>query len=117
MITDMNTNKFPSIVKELSGRKLSISPLLNTKSYFPVSKDVRLNSAHYLIMKIHNRKELQNTAINYSTAIGDKEFIKIYGKYKKSHTSFLTTCYYHVTHTPQSESTLYSCLNVKELLA
>ena len=101
MITDMNTNKFPSIVKELSGRKLSISPLLNTKSYFPVSKDVRLNSAHYLIMKIHNRKELQNTAINYSTAIGDKEFIKIYGKYTKKPYFFsdhmLLSCHAHAS--------------------
>ena len=29
----------------------------------------------------------------------------------------LTVCSYHITYTCQSESTLYSCLNVKELLA
>ena len=28
-----------------------------------------------------------------------------------------TVCFYHVTYAFQSESTLYSCLNVKELLA
>ena len=31
--------------------------------------------------------------------------------------SFLTVCSYHVTYASQSESTLYICLNVKELLA
>ena len=30
---------------------------------------------------------------------------------------FLTVCSYHVTYSFQSEFTLYSCLNVKELLA
>ena len=30
---------------------------------------------------------------------------------------FITACYYHVTYAFQSESTLYSCLNIKELLA
>ena len=29
----------------------------------------------------------------------------------------MTVCFYHVTYTFQSESTLYSCLNLKELLA
>ena len=30
---------------------------------------------------------------------------------------FLTVCYYHVTYTFQSESRLYSCLNIKKVLA
>ena len=30
---------------------------------------------------------------------------------------FLIVCFYHVTYEFESESTLYSCLNVKELLA
>ena len=44
-------------------RKLNISLLFITQSYFSVPKDVRLNSTHYLIIKIINKKELQNIAI------------------------------------------------------
>ena len=40
-----------------------------TQSYFSVPKDVRLNSTHYLIMKINNKRELQNIAINHSAGI------------------------------------------------
>ena len=67
MIADIMTNKkFQAIIKELfiRCRKLNISLLFITQSYFSVPKDVRLNSAHYLIMKINNRKESQNIAIN-----------------------------------------------------
>ena len=45
-------------------RKLNISLVFITQPYFSVPKDIRLNSTHYLIMKINNRKELQNIAIN-----------------------------------------------------
>ena len=37
-----------------------------TQSYFSIPKDVRLNSTHYLIMKINNKTELQNIVINHS---------------------------------------------------
>ena len=59
MIADVMTNKkFQTIIKELfiRYRKLNISPVFITQSYFSVPKDVRLNSAYYLIMKINNRK-------------------------------------------------------------
>ena len=49
-----------------------------TQSYFFVPKDVRLNSTHYLIMKINNRKELQNIAINHSANIDYNDFMRIY---------------------------------------
>ena len=49
-----------------------------TQSYFSVPKDVRLNSTHYLIIKINNRKELQNIAIEHSADIGYKDFVKSY---------------------------------------
>ena len=49
-----------------------------TQSYLSVPKDVRLNSTHYFNMKINNRKELQNIAINHSADIDYKDFIKIY---------------------------------------
>ena len=81
MITDIMTNKkFQSIIKELFIRcsKLNISLVFITQSYFSVPKDVRLNSTHYLIMKINNRKELQNIAINHSVDIDFKDFMNIY---------------------------------------
>ena len=59
MIADIMTNKrFQSIIKELfiRCRKLNISFVFITQSYFSVPKDVRLNSTLYLIMKINNRK-------------------------------------------------------------
>ena len=61
MITDIMSNeKFQAIIQELfiRCRKLNISLLFITQSYFFVPKDVRLNSRHYLIMKINNRKKI-----------------------------------------------------------
>ena len=61
-IADMNNNKkLNSIVTELfiRGRKLNISLVCITQSYFKVPKDVRLNSTHFSIMKISNKRELQ----------------------------------------------------------
>ena len=60
MIADIMTNKkSQAIIKELfiRRRKLNISLVLITQTYFSVPKDVRLNSTHYLIIKINNRKE------------------------------------------------------------
>ena len=57
MITNIMTNKkFQSIMKELfiRCRKLNISLVFITQSYFSVPKDVRWNSTHYLFMKINN---------------------------------------------------------------
>ena len=64
MIAD--TKKIQPIIKELfiRCRKLNTLLVFIPQSYFFVPKDVRLNSAHYLIMKINNRKESQNIAIN-----------------------------------------------------
>ena len=61
MITDMIYNKILNlIVTELliRGRKLNISIIFITQSYFKVPKDVRLNSTHLFIMKIPNKREL-----------------------------------------------------------
>ena len=81
MIAGIMTNKiFQAIIKELfiRCRKLNISLVLITQSYISVPKNVRLNSTHYLIMKIKNKSELQNIAINHSSDIDYKNFIKIY---------------------------------------
>ena len=48
--------------------KLNVSLAFITQSYFSVPKEVRLNSTHYLIMKIHNKKEVRNIATNHSAA-------------------------------------------------
>ena len=93
MIADIMTNKkFQSIIKKLfiRCRKQNISLVFITQSYFSVPKDVRLNSTHYLIMRINNRKELQNIAINHSADIDYKGFIKIYRECIKEPYSFLT---------------------------
>ena len=81
MITDIMTNKkFQATVKELfiRCRKLNISLVFITQSYFSVPKDVRLNSIHYLIMKINKRRELKNIAINHSADIDYNDFMNIY---------------------------------------
>ena len=57
---------------------------------FSVPKDVRLNSTHYLIMKINNKRELQNIAINHSADIDYKDFVEIYRGCTKEPYSFLT---------------------------
>ena len=72
MIGDiMRDKKFQAITKTffIRCRKLIILLVFIMQSYFSVPEDVRLNSKHYLIMKINNRKELQNIAINHSADI------------------------------------------------
>ena len=62
MIADMIHNKkLNSIVTELfiRGRKLNISLIFITQSYFKVPKDVKLNTIHFFITKIPNKRELQ----------------------------------------------------------
>ena len=93
MIADIMTNKrFQAIIKEffIRCRKLNISLAFITQSYFSVPKDVRLNSTHYLIMKINNKRELQNIAINHSADIDYKDFMKIYRECIKEPYNFLT---------------------------
>ena len=83
MIADMiNNNKLNPIVTVLfiRGRKLNISIVFIRQSYFKVPKDVRLNSTHFFIMKIPNKRELQQTALNHSSDIDFKDFMKIYKK-------------------------------------
>ena len=67
----MSSKKFQAMVKELfiKCRKLNISLVLITQAYFSVPNGVRLNSTHYLIMKIHNKGELQNIVTNHSVDI------------------------------------------------
>ena len=80
MIANMiNNKKLNSIVTELfiKSRKLNISLVFITQSYFKFPKDVGLNSTHFFIMKILNRRELQQIALNHSSDINFKDFINI----------------------------------------
>ena len=80
MIADIiNNNKLNSTVTELfiRGRKLNISLVFITQSYFKVPKDVRLNTTHFFITKSPNKKGLQQIALNHSSDISTKDFINI----------------------------------------
>ena len=83
--------KINPVVSELltTGRKLNISFIFITPSYFRVPKDVRLNSTHFFIMKIPNRRELQQITLNHSSDIDFKDFIKSYKKCTAKPYSFL----------------------------
>ena len=75
MIADMiNNEKLNPVVTELfiRGRKINISIIFITQSYFKLPKDVRLNSTHFFIMKISNKRELQQIALNHSSDIALK---------------------------------------------
>ena len=92
MIADMLSNKkLNPIVTELfiRGRKLNISLVFITQSYFAVPKNIRLNSTHYFIMKIPNKQELQQIAFNHSSDIDFKDFMNLYKKCTAKPYSFL----------------------------
>ena len=69
---------------------MNISLVFIIQSYFSVPKDVRLNFTHYLIMKIHDERELQNIAKNHSADFDYKDFLKIYRNCINEPYSFLT---------------------------
>ena len=94
MIADIIKNKkCQGIIKELFiiCRKLNISLVFTTQSYFSVPKGVRLNTTHYIIMKINSKRELQNIAINHSADIDYLDFKNIYRECTKEPFNFLTT--------------------------
>ena len=92
MTADIMTNKkLQAIIKDLFIRcgKLNISLVFFARSYLSVPKYIRLNSTH-LIMKINNKRELQNIAISRSADIDCKDFMRIYRECTKGPFSFLT---------------------------
>ena len=82
----MNNKKFQAIIKVLFIRckKLNISVVFIIQSL-----EIRLNSTHYLTMKIHNKREQQQIAIIHSADIDYKDFFKIYKKCTSKPYSFL----------------------------
>ena len=73
----------------IRARELNIYIVFITQSYFKVPKDVRVNSTHFFIMKIPNKRGLHQVSINHSSDINFKDFMKIYKKCTAEQCSFL----------------------------
>ena len=89
MIADMIHNKkLNPVVTELfiRGRKSNVS-LVITQSYFDIPKDVRLNTSHFFIAKIPNKREINQIA--HSSDVNTKDFVNIYRKCRAEPYSFL----------------------------
>ena len=88
MISNKNLNP---IVTELfiRDRKLNISFAFITQLYLAVPKNIRLNSTHYFIVKISNKRERQQIEFNNSSDIDFKNFINPYKKCIAKPYSFL----------------------------
>ena len=82
---------FKAMVKELfiRCRKLNISIVFITQSYFITPKDARLNCTHYIIMRIGKKKELKSIAEENSGHLDFKDFLKIYNYCTKEPYSFI----------------------------
>ena len=97
MITDMLSNKKPNlIVTELfiRRRKLNISLVFVTQSYFTVPKNFGLNSTHHFVMKIPNKRQLKKIAFNHLSDIDFQDFMNLYKKvYCKTIFLFGYQCY------------------------
>ena len=92
MIADILSNKKrnPIVTKLfISGRKVNIYLVFIAQSYFAVPKNIRLNSAHFFVMKIPNKRELQQIAFNSSSDIDFKDFMNLYKKCTARPYSFL----------------------------
>ena len=88
MIADIEYNiNFKRIIKELfyRARKINVSIAFITQSYFRALKDARLNSKHYILMKIGNKKELKRIAEEKSGHLDYKDFLEIYNYCIKNH--------------------------------
>ena len=93
MIADIEYNKnFIKMIKELfyRGRKMNISIVFITHRYFRALKDARLNSTHYILMKIGNKKELNSMAEEKSGNLDYKDFLKMYNYCTSEPYSYMT---------------------------
>ena len=75
----------------IRGRKLNISLVFTTQSYFAVSKNIRLNSTHYFVMKIPNKHVLLQIAFNHSSDIDFNDFMNLYKKSTAKPYSYLVS--------------------------
>lgn len=90
LIAEMLKNLGPTVAELfIRGKKITMSLLSITKSYFPLPKNTRLNSSHYCTMKIPKKQDIQQIAINNSRDIDFKDFMMFYKKmYRKKHIAF-----------------------------
>ena len=92
MIANMLSKKeLNPVVTELfiKGRKLNISLVFITRSYFAVPKNFRLNSTNCFIMKILNKQELKQITFNHSSGIDFKDIMNLFKKFTAKPYSFL----------------------------
>ena len=92
MIADIEYNKdFKRIIKKLfyRARKINVSIVFITQSYLRALKDARLNSTHYILMKISNKNELKRIAEEKSGHLDYKEFLKIHNYCTREPYSFM----------------------------
>ena len=61
----------------IRGRKLNIHLVFIRQSYFAVQKNIRLNSTHYFVIKIRNKRELQKIAFNHTSDIEFQDFMNL----------------------------------------
>ena len=92
MIADIEYDKnFKQIIKELfyRARKINVSIVFIRQSHFRALTDVRLNSTHYILMKISNKKELKRIAEEKSGHLDYKDFLKMYSYCMRDPYSFM----------------------------
>ena len=65
----------------IRGRKINISVIAITQSYFAVPKNIKQNSTYYFILKISNEQELQQITFNHSSGIDFEDFMNLYKKF------------------------------------
>ena len=102
MIADIIINeKLNPILAELfiRGRKLNNSLVFNTQSYFVIPKNIRLNSTYYFIMKVTNKRELQQIAFNNSSDIDFQDFMNLY-KNPLQNYAFFSYCTFILSNNP-----------------
>ena len=87
----LSKKKLNPIVTKLfiRSRKLNISLVFITQSYFAVPKNITLNSTHYFIMKIPNKRDLQQIEFSHSSDIDFQDFMNLYKKCTGKPYSFL----------------------------
>ena len=91
IVVMLSNKKLNLIVTKLytRGSKLNISLIFFTQSYFVVPKNIRSNSTHYFVMKIPNKRELQQITFNHSSDIDFQDFMNLYKKCTAKPYSFL----------------------------
>ena len=90
MIADIEYSKKFRRILFYRARKINVSIVFITHSYFRALKDARLNSTHYIIMKIDNKKELKRIAEQKSGHLDYKDFLKMYNYCTREPYSFMT---------------------------